>query len=51
MLKKLKDSKEFLIQAKFEGIIFEDMQELFIEKINDQKIKNIDDLLAIFRDP
>jgi ubiquitin thioesterase protein OTUB1 len=27
------------------------MQELFIEKLNDQKIKTIDDLLAIFRDP
>jgi ubiquitin thioesterase protein OTUB1 len=30
MLKKLKDCKDFLIQAKFEGIIFEDMQELFL---------------------
>lgn len=51
MIKKLKDSKEFLIKANFEGIIFEDMQDLFLEKLDDSKIKTIDDLLALFRDP
>lgn len=51
MIKKLKDSKQFLIKAKFEGIIFEDMQELFLEKLDDSKIKTIDDLLKVFRDP
>jgi uncharacterized protein YjgD (DUF1641 family) len=40
-----------LIKAKFEGIIFEDMQELFLEKLDDSKIKTIDDLLKVFRDP
>lgn len=32
-------------------MIFEDMQELFIEKLDDPKIKNIDDIIAIFCDP
>jgi hypothetical protein len=26
MVKKLKDAKEYLLKAKFEGVIFEDMQ-------------------------
>jgi ubiquitin thioesterase protein OTUB1 len=32
-------------------MIFEDMQEMFIEKLDDHKIKNIDDVIAVFCDP
>lgn len=51
MLKKLKDAKEYLIKANFEGIVFEDMQQLFLEKLDDYQIKTIDDIIAIFCDP
>lgn len=33
LLEKLKGSKEFLKKAGFEGFVYEDFQELFIEKI------------------
>lgn len=51
MVKKLKDAKAFLLKANFEGVIFEDMQDLFLEKLNDFKLKSVDDVIAMFCDP
>lgn len=51
MVKKLKDAKEYLLKANFEGVIFEDMQDLFLEKLGDAKLKTLDDVIAMFCDP
>ena len=34
MLERIKGAKDHLLQAQFEGIIFEDLQEMFIEKLS-----------------
>ena len=51
MVKKITGAKEHLLQAHFEGIIFEDLQEVFLEKLDKKVPENIEDLLKMFRDP
>lgn len=51
MVNKIKKSKEHLLQANFEGLIFEDIQELLIEKLTTKLPKNLEEILALFRDP
>ena len=48
---KLKDAKDFLIKAAFEGMVFEDMQALFLEKLEDPKMTMVGDVQAMFCDP
>lgn len=51
MLERIKYAKEHLLQAKFEGIIFEDLQDMFIEKLDKKLPKNFGEVLTMFRDP
>ena len=50
VLKKLKEAKPFLIKAGFEGMVFEDMLEMLLQKIDDPKITTIDEVVSIFCD-
>ncbi len=50
VLKKLKEAKPFLIKAGFEGMVFEDMLELLLEKLDDPKITKIDQIMDLFCD-
>lgn len=40
-----------LIKAKYEGLVFEDILDIFVEKLSDPKIKGIDDVIALMCDP
>lgn len=51
MITKMKGAKEMLIKAKYEGLVFEDILDIFVEKLNDPKIKGIDDVIALMCDP
>ena len=51
MLERIKYAKQHLLQAKFEGIIFEDLQDMFIEKLDKKLPKNFEEVLSMFRDP
>lgn len=42
MLGKIKGAKEHLLQAKFEGLVFEDLQDLFIEKLSTKVPKSVE---------
>lgn len=51
LLEKIKGSKEFLKKAGFEGFVYEDIQQLFIEKLEELKPSlKTETLLATFND-
>jgi ubiquitin thioesterase protein OTUB1 len=50
VLKKLKDAKPFLIKAGFEGMVFEDMLEMVLQKLDDPKMTTIEEVTSLFCD-
>lgn len=50
-VKKIKSSKEHMLKANFEAIVFEDVLDLFIEKLTTKLPKNESELLELFRNP
>jgi hypothetical protein len=51
LLTKLKGAKEYLVKAGFEGMVFEDMLQLLVEKLDDYKITQIEHITDLFCDP
>lgn len=51
MVKKIKGAKDHLLKANFEGIIFEDLQDIFLEKLEKKGPENLEGVLKLFRDP
>ena len=51
MMERIKYAKDHLLQAKFEGIIFEDLQDMFIDRLDKKIPKDLDDIVKMFRDP
>lgn len=49
-MSKLKEAKPFLIKAGFEGVVFEDMLEMLLQKLDDPKIETIEEVVSIFCD-
>ena len=41
MLERIKHAKDHLLQAKFEGLIFEDLQEMFIDRLDKKLPKDL----------
>lgn len=40
-----------LLKAKYEGMIFQDILDMFVEKLKDSKMKTIDDVISTMCDP
>ncbi len=51
LLGQLKGAKEYLIKAGFEGMVFEDMLQLLVEKLDDPSITKSEQLIDMFCDP
>ena len=50
-MERIKYAKDHLLQAKFEGIIFEDLQDMFIDRLDKKLPKNLEEIVKMFRDP